>query len=192
MRLSDHDFTQASDSARTRLIMQIIMVALTVTMLLFILQHTAAWNNNNITLTPPMGWASWNPFGCNYTEDTIKQQSKALVDLGLGDLGYDIVITQECIGVNRTAEGVMIADPIRFPSGMRHLSDYIHSLQLRAGIYTDAGPLTCAKYVGSYGFEYIDARTFVLDWGFDFIEDDDCYWEETNKTIKQLYMTMHD
>ena len=136
-----------------------------------------------------MGWANWNAFGCNYTEDTIKQQSKAIVDLGLKDLGYKYMIVQECIGINRTSEGVMIVDPTRFPSGMLNLTDYIHTLGLKAGIYTDVGRFTCAKYVGSAGYESIDAKTFIIDWKFDFIEDDSCYANENsmNYTIEQLY-----
>merc|ERR1719203_291254 len=86
----------------------------------------------------------------------------------------------------------MIVDPMRFPSGMPALTEYIHSFNLKAGIYTDAGPLTCAKYVGSAGYEYIDAFTFIKQWQFDFIEDDSCYHEETGKTMKQLYTIMHD
>ena len=156
-----------------------------------VLCSTNAWIND-VALTPPMGWANWNAFACNYSESTIKQQSQALVDLGLRDVGFNLVIIQECIGVNRTSNGTMIVDPSRFPSGMPSLTDFIHSLDLKAGIYTDAGPLTCAKYVGSAGYEYIDAHTFIKEWGFDFIEDDNCYHEETGKSMKQLYTIMHD
>ena len=139
-----------------------------------------------------MGWANWYAFACNYTEDTIKQQSKLIVDLGLKNLGYKYMIVQECIGINRTSEGVMIVDPTRFPSGMPNLTQYIHSLGLKAGIYTDVGPLTCAKYVGSYGYENIDAKTFIIDWKFDFIEEDSCYsTDDTNDTIHQQYTKMH-
>ena len=32
------------------------------------------------------------------------------------------------------------------------------------GIYSDAGTLTCARYVGSLGYEEIDAQTWA-SWG---------------------------
>ena len=93
-----------------------------------------------------MGWANWNTFGCNYSDSTIRQQAKALVDLGLKDVGYDIIIIQECItkAGDRNASGIMQPDPIKFPHGMADLVDYIHSLGLKAGIYTDVGSQTCA------------------------------------------------
>ncbi|MCL2661129.1 MAG: alpha-galactosidase, partial [Acidobacteriaceae bacterium] len=124
--------------------------------------------------TPPMGWASWNHFFCDYDEKTIHAQADALVSSGMKDAGYKYVVIQECIASKRDAEGNLLPDSKRFPSGMPALVDYIHSLGLKAGIYTDIGPYTCAHYLGSFGHEQQDANTFAA-WGMDFVEMDYCY-----------------
>jgi alpha-galactosidase len=126
--------------------------------------------------TPPMGWASWNHFFCDYNEDTIRAEADALVSTGMRDAGYKYVVIQECIAQKRDAQGDLIADSARFPSGMPALTAYIHKLGLKAGIYTDIGLHTCypnPRYQGSYGHEEQDARTFAA-WGMDFVEMDYC------------------
>jgi alpha-galactosidase len=126
--------------------------------------------------TPPMGWASWNHFFCDYKDQTIRDQADALVSTGMRDLGYRYVLIQECIAPGRNSSGELIVDPVRFPDGMKALVDYIHSRGLKAGIYTDVGPYTCnpkPRYQGSYGHEDQDAKTFA-SWGIDLVEMDYC------------------
>lgn len=126
--------------------------------------------------TPPMGWASWNPFFCDYNERTIREQADALVATGMRELGYKYVLIQECIAPSRDASGELLVDSIRFPSGMKALVDYIHARGLKAGTYTDIGRYTCfskPQYEGSYDHELQDARTFA-SWGMDFVEMDYC------------------
>ncbi len=126
--------------------------------------------------SPPMGWASWNHFFCDYDERTIREQADALVSTGMRDAGYKYVIIQECIARERDSEGNLIADSVRFPSGIPALTAYIHKLGLKAGIYTDIGRNTCypnPRYQGSYGHEQQDASTFAV-WGIDFVEMDYC------------------
>jgi len=43
----------------------------------------------------------------------------------------------------RTTDGHMQADPVRFPSGMKALADYVHTLGLKFGLYSSAGNETC-------------------------------------------------
>lgn len=126
--------------------------------------------------TPPMGWASWNHYFCDYDEKTIREQADALVSTGMRDAGYKYVLIQECIAPGRDAKGNLIVDNARFPSGMPALTAYIHKLGLKAGIYTDIGPYTCypnPRYQGSYGHEQQDADTFAA-WGMDLVEMDYC------------------
>jgi alpha-galactosidase len=125
---------------------------------------------------PPMGWASWNHFFCDYDEKTIRAEADALVSSGMRDAGYKYVVIQECISRERDRTGNLIVDAVRFPSGMPALVAYIHKLGLDAGIYTDIGRHTCypnPRYEGSYGHEEQDARTFAA-WGIDFVEMDYC------------------
>ena len=83
----------------------------------------------------------------------IRQEANALVTQGFKDAGYEIMIIQECIVPygDRTQNGTLIPDINKFPYGIRNLTDYIHSLGLKAGIYTDVGQRTCAGYQGSFG-----------------------------------------
>ncbi|MGH9616766.1 MAG: glycoside hydrolase family 27 protein [Acidobacteriaceae bacterium] len=130
----------------------------------------------NLAPTPPMGWASWNHYFCDYNAKTIRDQADALVSTGMRDLGYRYVLIQECIAPKRDASGELVVDPGRFPNGMKALVDYIHARGLKAGIYTDVGPYTCfhnPRYQGSYGHEEQDARTFAA-WGMDLVEMDYC------------------
>ena len=62
---------------------------------------------------------------------------------------------------------------------MKGIADYIHSLGLKAGRYSEAGANTCGSLwdgdkngigVGLYGFEHQDANLFFNEWGFDFIK----------------------
>jgi len=122
--------------------------------------------------TPPMGWASWNRFFCDYNDQTIRDQADALVKTGMRDLGYRYVLIQECIAPARNGDGELVIDAKRFPHGMKDLVDYIHARGLKAGI----GVHTCFPnplYEGSYGHEEQDARTFAA-WGMDLVEMDFC------------------
>lgn len=141
--------------------------------------------------TPPMGWASWNYYFCNYDERTIRSQADALVSTGMRDFGYKYVIIQECIAPTRDAHGHLVPDAARFPHGIPALVSYIHSRGLKAGIYTDVGPLTCFSdrhYQGSYNHELEDASTFAK-WGIDLVEVDFCN-KPKDHTAKELYGRM--
>ncbi|NGM13179.1 glycoside hydrolase family 27 protein [Verrucosispora sioxanthis] len=137
--------------------------------------------NNGVARTPPMGWNTWNTFGCNINETLIRQMADAIVNHGLRDLGYKYVVVDDCwFNPDRDAQGNLQAHPQRFPSGMKALGDYLHSRGLLFGIYQ--GPLdqTCAQYfdsfpgsTGSLGHEYQDARQFAA-WGVDYLKYDWC------------------
>src|SRR5499427_3366350 len=86
-----------------------------------------AWDNG-LALTPPMGWNSWNKFGCNVSEDMIKGMADAMVSSGMKDAGYEYVVIDDCWQVSRDAGANIVADPQRFPHGMKAVGDYIHSL----------------------------------------------------------------
>src|SRR5216117_2347268 len=65
---------------------------------------TRAWDNG-VALTPPMGWNSWNKFGCNVSEDMIKSMADAMVASGMKDAGYEYVVIDDCWQVSRDAAG---------------------------------------------------------------------------------------
>jgi alpha-galactosidase len=130
---------------------------------------------DNLALTPPMGWNSWNPFGKNVSEDVIKSTADAMVASGLKDAGFQYVVIDDIWqGGRDSVTGLLYPDPKRFPSGIKALADYVHSRGLKFGIYSDAGTLTCGDRPGSYGFEEKDAKLFA-EWGVDYLKYDYCY-----------------
>ena len=104
---------------------------------------------DGLALTPPMGWNSWNKFGCNVSETLMKETADALVATGMRDAGYQYVVIDDCWQVRRDDQGRIVPDPQRFPSGMKALADYVHSKGLKFGLYSDAGTGTCEKRPGS-------------------------------------------
>jgi alpha-galactosidase len=127
----------------------------------------------DLAQTPPMGWNSWNHFGCDVTEQLIRETADAMVSSGMRDAGYHYVNIDDCWHGERDADGFIQPDPERFPSGMKVLADYVHSKGLKLGIYSDAGWETCAGQPGSRGYEYQDALTYAR-WGIDYLKYDWC------------------
>ena len=124
--------------------------------------------------TPPMGWNSWNKFGCNVSEQLIRQQADAMVASGMKAVGYTYLVIDDCWQKSRDADGNIQPDPDRFPSGMKALADYVHGKGLKFGLYSDAGALTCGGRPGSAGHEFQDARQYAR-WGVDWLKYDWCY-----------------
>ncbi|KAF8918553.1 glycoside hydrolase superfamily [Mucidula mucida] len=86
------------------------------------------------------------------------------------------------------------ADTVRFKSGMKTLTDKIHALGFKTGIYSDSGWFTCGGYPGSYSNELRDLKTFN-DWGFDYLKYDNCaipYDAITREGIIGRYKRMAD
>ncbi|GAB18587.1 putative glycoside hydrolase [Gordonia effusa NBRC 100432] len=131
--------------------------------------------------TPPMGWNSWQPFGCAVTEAQIRAQADALVSSGLRDAGYRYVVVDDCWNASaRANDGALQADSTRFPSGMAALGEYLHERGLKFGVYVGASDKTCTQYQGHYpgatgsrGVETRDAAT-LASWGADFVKADWC------------------
>jgi len=113
-----------------------------------------------IVTRPPLGWNSWNTFGKDINEQLIRDSADALVSSGLAAKGYEYVVIDDCWSLlERDENGRLVADPEKFPSGMKALADYVHSKGLKFGMYSCAGTLTCAGYPGSFDHEFIDAAT---------------------------------
>ena len=129
--------------------------------------------DNGLAKTPPMGWNSWNKFGCDVSEKLIKSVADAMVSNGMRDAGYNYLVIDDCWQVDRDADGNIVPDAKRFPSGMKALGDYVHSKGLKFGIYSDAGTGTCQNRPGSRGYEFQDARQYAA-WGVDYLKYDWC------------------
>lgn len=127
-----------------------------------------------LALTPPMGWNTWNKFGCNVSDRLVRSIADAMVKSGMKDAGYQYVVIDDCWQVKRDERANIVVDPERFPAGMKALADYVHSLGLKFGIYSDAGSQTCAGRPGGLGHEYQDALTYA-SWGVDYLKYDWCH-----------------
>lgn len=143
----------------------------------------------DLAKTPPMGWNSWNEFGCNVDENLIKQTADSIVSSGMKDAGYEYVVIDDCWHGERDEKGFIQPSKEHFPSGMKALGDYIHSKGLKFGIYSDVGAKTCAGRPGSRGYEYQDAMTYA-SWGVDYLKYDWCNSDNINPI--GAYTTMRD
>ena len=140
--------------------------------------------SSGLALTPPMGWNSWNKFACNVSEDLIQGTADAMVKSGMKDAGYEYIVIDDCWQVRRDANSNVVADPQRFPHGMKAVGNYIHSVGLKFGIYSDAGSKTCQGRPGGLGHEYQDAIQYAA-WGVDYLKYDWC--NSTTQDAKASY-----
>lgn len=130
--------------------------------------------NTGVARLPVLGYNTWNAYQCNIDEDLIVTTAKLMKSLGLQDVGYTHVNIDDCYAEkNRSADGFIQPDSVRFKNGFNWLTDQLHSMGFKAGIYSDSGWFTCAGYPGSFQNEARDAKTFQ-DWGFDYLKFDNC------------------
>lgn len=134
--------------------------------------------------TPIMGWASWNCFRTNITEEILKEQIDALKATELDKYGYTYFNIDDGFFGGRDKNGVLQFHRERFPNGIKVVADYVHKNGINAGIYSDGGDKTCGYYydnegengnnVGLYNHEEQDLKMYLEDFGFDFIKVDWC------------------
>jgi alpha-galactosidase len=126
---------------------------------------------DQIALTPPLGWNSWNCFGCDVTDAKVRAAADAMVASGLINHGWTYINIDDCWEAGRDAEGKILSNK-KFPD-MKGLADYVHGKGLKIGLYSSPGPKTCAGHTGSYQHEEQDARRYA-EWGFDYLKYDWC------------------
>ena len=142
---------------------------------------------SRLAITPPMGWNSWNAFEKDIDEKKIKAIADAMVSSGMRDAGYIYLVLDDAWMANkRDTNGRLVADPKKFPSGMKAIGDYIHRKGLKYGIYQDRGKMTCQQLPGSFGHERIDMETFA-QWGVDYIKMDSCFAESNGRMSSEDY-----
>lgn len=135
--------------------------------------YTQAQKFEELALTSPMGWNSWNHFACDINEELIRKTADAMVASGMKDAGYEYINIDDCWHGERDSLGFIHPDAKRFPSGMKALADYVHSKGLKLGLYSDAGWKTCGGRPGSRGYEYQDALQYAK-WEIDYLKYDWC------------------
>ncbi|KAF8599328.1 glycoside hydrolase [Ceratobasidium sp. AG-I] len=144
---------------------------------------------------PVLGYNTWNYYQCDISEALLIETAQLMKKLGLQAAGYDHVNIDDCWSLkNRSSSGALVADPVKFPSGIKSLTTTLHKLGFKAGIYSDAGWFTCGGYPGSFSNEVKDAQTFS-DWGIDYLKYDNCaipYDSITRQGVYGRYTPMRD
>ncbi|KAK0120539.1 hypothetical protein ONS96_010745 [Cadophora gregata f. sp. sojae] len=149
-------------------------MAIILAVLAVLASHVAAVNNG-LARVPQLGWNNWNALGCEVSESLVLDTAKILVDSGLRDVGYNYVVLDDCwAAMARDENEMLVADPVKFPHGMKYVSDRIHEMGLLFGMYSSAGEMTCARYPGSLDYETKDAKAFA-EWGVDYLKYDNCF-----------------
>nr|WP_315764948.1 NPCBM/NEW2 domain-containing protein [Sphingomonas sp. Y38-1Y] len=167
------------------------------------LAPTGRWSANTAgrAATPPMGWNSWNAFYSDVDEEKVMASAKIIADSGLQAAGYRSINIDDGWWLRRRQpDGRMVIRADKFPSArtgrdgettFRPLTDRLHSMGFRAGIYSDIGRNSCGQIytpnfanqpegtiaereVGLYGHVDQDIRLYFAEWGFDAIKVDGC------------------
>jgi alpha-galactosidase len=101
-----------------------------------------------IALTPPMGWNSWNIYAAKVTEDLLLANARAMVNSGLIDHGWSYMnIDDVWQGARGGAFNAIQPDPATFPD-MQKASDEIHSMGLKIGIYSTPWVESYGRHIG--------------------------------------------
>ena len=125
-----------------------------------------------IGLTPPMGWNSWNCWGLSVSQEKVMSSAKALIDRGLADYGYSYMNIDDAWEAEERAPDGRIEANEKFPD-MKALGDWLHANGLKFGIYSCPGEYTCGGYLGSLNHERQDAEVWN-SWGVDYLKYDLC------------------
>lgn len=144
---------------------------------------TIVGGDDALALTPPLGWNSWNAWGNTVTAERVRLSADGMVASGLHRQGYTYINIDDVwegglrptrphdVAASRDATGNPTTNE-RFPD-MKGLVDHIHSLGLKAGIYSSPGPTTCQGLGASHQHEEQDAQAYAR-WGFDYLKYDWC------------------
>lgn len=137
----------------------------------------------DLALTPHMGWNSWYIYATGVTQEIMERSAQAMYNEGLVNFGYTYVNIDDGWEIKAGSDDPVIGVPVRHRDGtirtnknfpdMKKMTDLIHNLGLKAGLYSSPGRTTCGGYAGSLGYEALDIKTFA-DWGFDFLKYDWC------------------
>lgn len=131
--------------------------------------------DNGLGRTPVLGWSSWNRYYNDVSDELIRATARALVSTNLSRLGFTSVhIDAGWLLHSRDAAGNLQIDPVKFPHGIGAVADYVHSLGLTLGGYTDLARGSCGPGPGSLGYYDKDAQWFATVAKLDYLKVDFC------------------
>jgi alpha-galactosidase len=100
-----------------------------------------------ISLTPAMGWNSWNCWGARVTADKVLQSARGMAESGLIEHGWTYINIDDAWQGARGGPFNAIQGNTNFPD-MKGLCDQIHGLGLKAGIYSTPWTTSYANHIG--------------------------------------------
>ena len=160
---------------------------------------------DQIALTPPMGWNSWNSWAGNVSQDKVLQSARVMVDTGLINHGWTYINIDDTWQGKRTGPDHALMANGKFPD-LKGLCDQLHHMGLKAGIYSTPWITSYASYpggssdspdgawdkaihgntafqhVGAYHFAVADAKQYAA-WGFDYLKYD---WNIDPANMKEM------
>lgn len=98
---------------------------------------------DTIALTPPIGWNGWNSWEAHIDREKVIASADAMVKMGLRDHGWTYVNIDDAWQGKRAGPLTALQPNEKFPD-FKGMVDYIHSLGLKAGLYS-------TPYISSYG-----------------------------------------
>jgi alpha-galactosidase len=151
---------------------------------------------DTISLTPPLGWNGWNSWAEKIDREKVIASAEAMVNKGLHDHGWMYINIDDSWQGLRGGKLNALQPNEKFPD-IKGMVDHIHSLGLKAGIYSTPYVYSYAGYVGAssdfemggekhqpvkknrissgpigkYRFETNDALQ-MAEWGFDYLKYD--------------------
>jgi len=114
---------------------------------------------NEIALTPPMGWNSWNIWSGSVSQEKVLGAARALVANGLRDHGWTYINIDDGWQGLRGGQFHAIQPNAKFPD-IKQLADEIHGMGLKFGIYSTPWRTSFYGHIGSSA-DYADGTT---DW----------------------------
>jgi len=167
------------------------------------LAPTGRWsaNQDGQAALPPMGWNSWNAFNSDVDEEKVMASARLIREKGLAEAGYRYINIDDGWWLRRRQpDGRMVIRADKFPSAaagpdqrtsFRPLTDRLHAMGFKAGIYSDIGRNSCGQVytpnfanqpegtvaereVGLYDHIDQDIALYFREWGFDYIKVDGC------------------
>ena len=125
-------------SARARIVVAMLGLLLASSLL--------SAQEKTLAATPPMGWNSWNKFGCHVSEDLIRQMADAMVKSGMKDAGYQYIVIDDCWQVERDRQRQHRArSQNAFPQGSR----LWRTMFIRAGSSLESIPMPGSRLAPS-------------------------------------------
>lgn len=105
---------------------------------------------DEVALTPPLGWSSWNCWGLLIDEGLVRETAASMVDNDLINYGWSYVnIDDGWQGLRGGKHNAIQPNPEKF-TDMKKLADELHSEGMRLGIYSAPWVGTYAGFIGSY------------------------------------------